>query len=67
MTDKKPRVSDHAVLRFLERAQGFDVDAIRAQMLTPTVVSAINAGACAVQVGGIRMMVKDKTITTVLE
>lgn len=40
-----PKVSDHAVLRYLERSIGLDVDAVREAILTPFVRAAIEAGA----------------------
>jgi hypothetical protein len=35
------QISDHAILRYLERAIGIDMDRIRADMLTPRRRSAI--------------------------
>lgn len=60
-----PRVSDHALLRFIERVLGFDVEAVRDRILTDTVKSAILAVASAVNVDGARLTVKDNTIVTV--
>lgn len=33
-------VSDHAVLRYLERVKGIDVEAVRAEMTTPMIDTA---------------------------
>lgn len=59
-----PRVSDHAVLRYLERASGMDFAAVRHKLLTPNVVAAMKAGARAVKVDGGRLIIKDDTVVT---
>jgi hypothetical protein len=61
-----PRVSDHALLRYLERVKGVDVEAIKAEIMTPETIAAIKAGASAVNVNGCRMPIKDGCIATVL-
>lgn len=63
----EPIVSDHALLRYLERVKGVDVESIKSEMLTPTVRMAINAGAQAVKLGcGAKIVIKGATIVTVL-
>jgi uncharacterized protein YlxW (UPF0749 family) len=64
---RQPRVSDHAVIRYLERKYGFSFDRVRAEILTPDRASAINAGATGISHEGVRFLVRDKTITTVVE
>lgn len=61
------QVSDHAVLRYLERAYGLDVEAIRAEMNTP-VLTVAEAFGCGTVVGkhGVRLLIRDGTVTTVL-
>lgn len=61
------RVSDHAVLRYIERVLKFDVDAIRKQILTPERIGYIKAGASSINVDGTVFVVKDKTIVTTLD
>lgn len=63
----EPKVSDHALIRFIERAKGFNVEGIRIAMLTPAIVDAIRAGANAVYVDGLKFQVRDNVITTVIE
>lgn len=60
-------VSDHAVLRHLERVYGLDVDAIRAEIATPVVALAEGFG-CGTVIGknGTRVMIRDGVVTTVL-
>lgn len=48
-------VSDHAVLRWLEREHGLDVTAVRA-LLSGQVLSAAEMGALAVCVGKVRLV-----------
>lgn len=61
---KAPRVSDHAVLRFLERKHGFDFEAVRKSLLTPAVVQAMNVGAEGVRIEGGTLKISDKCVTT---
>lgn len=64
LEDKVPNVSDHALIRYLERVMGFDLNQVREKMLSTTVYSAIEAGADAVSIDNIKFVVKDKTIVT---
>jgi hypothetical protein len=61
----EPRVSDHALLRYIERVYGVDVDAARSEIMTPAIVTALKSGASAVTVKGIRMVAKEGVIVTV--
>lgn len=47
----KPRCTDHAVLRYLERVKGFNIESIRAHILQ-ICAPAIEAGATSVRVEG---------------
>ena len=62
---REPKVSDHAVVRYLERFMGIDVDEIRCKILTPTVKGAIEAGAKTFISEGITYCIKNNVITTV--
>ncbi|EAU40183.1 hypothetical protein FP2506_11522 [Fulvimarina pelagi HTCC2506] len=63
------RVSDHAVLRYLEREHGLDVSAVR-QHLADTARPAAEIGAIAVQVEKVRLLFQHSprqvTVVTVL-
>lgn len=61
-----PRVSDHAVFRYLQRKYGVDFDALREEILTESVKKAIRAGASAVTVDGYKYIISEGCITTVL-
>jgi len=64
---KPPQVSDHAVLRYLQRVKGLDVDAVREEILTPAVHAAIRAGATRVSVEGVEFVVSDGVVTTAMK
>lgn len=63
MTD----ISDHAVLRYLERVVGIDVEAVRAEMQTPALAQADEFGA-PVLIGrnGERLVIRGGIVVTVL-
>lgn len=61
-----PRVSDHALLRFMERALLLDVEALRGRIMTETVKAAILAGAGAVTVEGVRFKIANNVVVTAL-
>tara|TARA_B100002049_G_scaffold210911_1_gene173627 strand:+ start:525 stop:752 length:228 start_codon:yes stop_codon:yes gene_type:complete len=65
----KPRVSDHALVRYLERVRGLDVEAIRAEILTPRTVDAMAfvGDGCVPLCPGATAIVRDMTIITVLD
>lgn len=60
-----PTVTDHALLRYIERVHGVDIEAIRAAILTPVVVTAIKNGAAAVRSDECRYTIKDMSVVTV--
>ena len=55
---KPVRVTDHAVLRYLERVGGFDIEGLRAQIAQRMTLPAA-MGVHAVNVDGYRFVVKD--------
>lgn len=61
------QVSDHAVLRHLERTYGIDVEHYRAELATRTVEIAIEIG-CPTVIGrnGERLRIRDGCVVTVL-
>ncbi len=62
----KPTVSDHALIRYMERVLGFDIEKLREEILTPDIEAAINFGAAKVKIKGIEFRISQKTITTVV-
>jgi hypothetical protein len=60
-------VSDHAVLRYLERVKGIDIEAIRAELSTPTIDVAAQFGCDTIKRGdGSRMKLQGDVVSTVL-
>lgn len=61
------RVSDHAVLRWLERVAGVDVEAVRKHLESPTIETAEAFGCGTVIMGdGTRMKLSGDVVCTVL-
>lgn len=60
-----PRVSDHAIIRYLERKYGFTFEEVRKEILTEDRVSMIKAGAKSITHDGIRFVIVDNVIVTV--
>lgn len=61
----EPLVSDHAVLRELQRARGIDVEAVRRQ-IAAKVRRGVAQGACGVLVDGLRYVIRNGTVVTIL-
>jgi len=61
---RRPHVSDHALLRYLERVVGIDVPSHRRAM-ERKVSDAVERGACGLISGGYRYAIRDLTVTTV--
>ena len=62
----EPIVSEHAVLRWLERVEGMDINAIRARILDAKTVSAIQfAKSGKVKKDGYTLIFKNSVIVTV--
>ena len=61
----RPRISDHAVVRYLERIKGVDIEAVRAEIMA-LCAHAFETEAQAMVVGGHRYVIAtDMTVTTV--
>lgn len=60
-------VSDHAVLRYLERVCGVDIEGIRRGLLTPEVKAAMRLKATSVTIQGVTFRLKDSSVVTVIE
>ncbi len=63
---KKPavHVTDHAVIRYLERVMGYDIEGLR-QQLGREVAPAVELGACGLVSNGFRFVIIDGTLVTV--
>jgi hypothetical protein len=58
MTDRLAIVSDHAVLRYLERRHGLDVEAVR-EHLAGLTVNAVRLGAAAVTIENVKLVLAE--------
>lgn len=68
MTTRKPipSVPDHAVIRYLERAKGVDIEAIR-EHIRGVVRRGVEAGGDAVVAEGVKFVLRDNVVVTVME
>lgn len=67
LVDKKPVVSEHAIIRYLERVKGMDIDLIRREILTEKNVETIKTiGRGKIPIGnGFKLVVKDNIVVSV--
>lgn len=60
---KRPPVTDHAVIRYLERARGVDIDAIRTE-IADLCRRGLDQGACGVLAEGLEFRIEGGAIVT---
>lgn len=63
--EREPTVTDHAVLRYIERAHGVDVEAIR-RHVAALVKRGVARRGDAVVVEGVKFVLRHETVITVL-
>ena len=61
---RRPYVTDHALLRYLERVYGFNLAAYRREV-EGAVAEAVTLGACGLVRGGFRYVIEDFRVVTV--
>lgn len=61
---KAPRVTDHAVLRYLERVRGFDVESVRAHIAI-TCAAAASAGAASLRAESVKFVITGGAVVTI--
>lgn len=59
-------ISDHAILRWLERVHRMDIEAIKKEILTPDRMAAVKLGAHRIKTGDYTIIIADNTVVTVL-
>lgn len=64
---REPRVSDHAVIRYLERKHGFNFEEQRKVLLNADAIAAIKMGAKKIKRDGYELVIKDNVIVTVVD
>lgn len=65
--DWKPEITHHAVLRFLERVRGIDIEAVRDEIRTETLKQAIVFGAGHVKRDDCVLVIESGKVITVLD
>ena len=61
---RRPHITDHAMLRYLERVVGIDVDAHR-RAAEARVAHAVEHDACGLISDGFRYIIRDEAVVTV--
>lgn len=59
-------LTDHALLRYIERKYNIDIDKMRDEIMQPNVISAIKCGAKSIETDGIKFVFDKRTIVTAL-
>lgn len=63
----RPMITDHAVLRYLERVKGIDVEAVKREMDTPSLRAAVGIGASGLRLSnGAKLVIDGGSVVTVL-
>lgn len=62
----EPRVSDHALMRYLERVYDLDFEAMRNEILSDKAKEALKMGATAYTHNGVKFIAKDGVLVTVV-
>lgn len=63
----RPSVSDHALLRYIERINGFDIEGLRARIMTPGLLSALRSGAARYTEHDTTYLLRDNTVITIVD
>ena len=64
--DWSPKISDHALLRFIERVDGIDVESARRRMQTDGLRRAVAVGLGSFRLGDVKLIIKDGRVITTL-
>lgn len=64
---RKPKISEHAVFRYLERTGRIDREAVEREIMMPGLIAASNAGAVAYKANGVTFLLKNNTVVTVID
>ncbi len=66
LLNNQPSVSDHALIRYLERKLGKKFEEYREEILCPQVIQALEDGLSEIEVEGVRFRLAGKTVVTVI-
>jgi len=67
IANTKPRVSDHAVIRYLERIHGFNFEDQRKELLSNEVIEAMKVGVKTIKRDGYSLVLKGNVVVTILD
>lgn len=62
---ERVKISDHALVRYLERVHGIDMDVLRRRLLTDQRARMILRGAKKIKADGFDMIVENNTVVTI--
>lgn len=66
-SDIEPYVTDHALLRYMERVMGIDVERVRKEIMTEERKAVIKSGCNSFTSNGFRYVLKNRAIITILK
>ena len=64
---KKSPITDHALLRYIERILGLDIEACKRHICKPEIMDAIKVGAASYTKDGITYIIEDKKVVTIID
>lgn len=62
----RKHVTDHAIVRYVERVHGIDLDEIREAILADGVYDAVCAGVSGIKKDGVEYVLADRRVVTVI-
>lgn len=60
-----PQFTDHALLRYIERVRGFNIEGLRKELLGRS-LGAITSGATSITLDGVKYLIKNNAVVTVV-
>ena len=66
MSDPKPHITDHALIRYLEHSEGIDMDAVRAE-ISKRVSFGVEHGASRVHFNGLSFLLSEHVVVTCVQ
>ena len=69
MNTTEPIITEHAYLRYLERAKGIDLNELTVEILSAKTIAAINLlGSCKIPIGnGLVLIVRNRTVVSITD
>lgn len=67
MSRNKQIVTDHALVRYIERVLGVNLQEVRRAILTDSIKAAVKGGAASVTIDGFTYIIENGRITTIIK